>query len=112
MTEIEQKLLTITQEFISELNRQRPLNNLRLNATLEQDLGINSLGRIELFLRIEKSFAIHFEDQLMIEANTLNDIYQALLQASSNIPKFQNTFIAPLIASDTDPTQAATLMIY
>ncbi|EEZ93522.1 conserved hypothetical protein [Legionella longbeachae D-4968] len=39
-----------------DLDAQRALQKISLNASLESDLGIDSIGKVELFSRIEKNF--------------------------------------------------------
>ncbi|ARB93294.1 acyl carrier protein [Legionella longbeachae] len=53
---IEQHLLDIVHKFLMDLDAQRALQKISLNASLESDLGIDSIGKVELFSRIEKNF--------------------------------------------------------
>jgi fatty-acyl-CoA synthase len=73
---LEKKLLSIVQEFIAEFKSERAQQAVNLNAQLERDLGIDSLARVELFLRIEKAFEVSLPAQLMIEAERLRDIIE------------------------------------
>jgi acyl carrier protein len=53
-----------------------------LDSDLDRDLGLDSLGRAELVLRIDRAFRVHLPDQLIADATTPRDLLQALLAAS------------------------------
>ncbi|MBI4357580.1 MAG: AMP-binding protein [Gammaproteobacteria bacterium] len=71
-------LLKLVQALLVESGREHAVSHLTLKADLTQDLGIDSLGRVELFLRIEKTFGVHLPDFLMAEAKTLEDLAKAI----------------------------------
>src|SRR5919106_4043482 len=50
-----------------------------LDSDLDRDLGLDSLGRAELVLRIDRAFRVHLPDQLIAEASTPRDLLQALV---------------------------------
>ncbi len=81
-TEIEQQLQAITRDFLTELQAERALQAITLNVSLERDLGIDSLGKVELFHRIEKKFDIHLPESAMVNADCLQDIVQLIERAS------------------------------
>ena len=53
-----------------------------LDSDLDRDLGLDSLGRAELVLRIDRVFKVRLPDQLLADANTPRDLLQALLEAA------------------------------
>jgi len=53
-----------------------------LDSDLDRDLGLDSLGRVELVLRIDRTFKVRLPDQLLADANTPRDLLQALLAAA------------------------------
>ncbi len=81
-TEIEKQLLAIIQQFLIELGSDRAIKQLRHNASLTDDLGIGSLEKTELFDRIEKHFHISFPDYLLVEALTIKDLVNAIVQSN------------------------------
>lgn len=109
-SETEKELLSIVRGFLSEYKTARALSNIHLNASLERDLGIDSLGRVELFLRIEKAFSIQFEDAVMAEAETVNDILTALQQAKPFTPAIQQILQDTLAETHVDPLLSKTLV--
>lgn len=107
----EEKLLNLVREFISEFKSERAVGRVNLNASIDRDLGIDSLGRVELFLRIEKAFAIQFPDSLMGEAETIQDILSAI-QKSSFLPQknIHREFAETLTHPIQDPFTSKTLV--
>ena len=51
------------------------------SSRIERDLGIDSLGRTELILRIERAFRVRLPAQTIGEAETVHDLVRALEQA-------------------------------
>ncbi len=79
-TAVEQRVLTITREVLSELGAQHAISNLTPSASLERDLGLGSLERVELVSRLESDFAVSLPDQVAAAAETLKDLVVGLLQ--------------------------------
>lgn len=53
-----------------------------LDAQLENDLRLDSLGRVELLLRVEEAFGVSLPDQVLAQAETPRDLLRALAGAS------------------------------
>ena len=53
-----------------------------LDSDLDRDLGLDSLGRAELMLRIDRAFKVRLPDQLLVDASTPGDLLRALLAAA------------------------------
>src|SRR5512146_2694701 len=53
-----------------------------LDSDLDRDLGLDSLGRAELVLRIDRAFKVRLPDQLLADASTPRDLLQALVAAA------------------------------
>jgi len=49
-----------------------------LDSHLEQDLGLDSLGRTELFARVQREFGVHLPDRALL-AETPRELLQAVL---------------------------------
>src|SRR5436190_8957325 len=79
--EIESQLLSIVRGFLSEVKTDRALSAVSIDASIDRDLGVDSLGRVELFLRIERHFSISLPESLMAEAEYLRDIAISLQDA-------------------------------
>jgi 1-acyl-sn-glycerol-3-phosphate acyltransferase len=50
-----------------------------LDSDLDRDLGLDSLGRAELVLRIDRAFKVRLPDQLLADSSTPRDLLQALV---------------------------------
>jgi len=86
----EEQLLEIIAQLAKELNPHRHLPPLNLETLLDREYGFDSLSRVELLLRIEKSFGVKLAEQLLIIAETPRDILDKL-QQSSNITTITDT---------------------
>ncbi len=53
-----------------------------LDSSLEKDLGLDSLGRVELLLRLERAFGISLPEQVLASAETPRDLLRAVLTAA------------------------------
>ena len=79
--ETAEALLTVLHDLVQELHPGWPLSNLSLDSSLDKDLGLDSLGRVELMHRIERRFDVVPPERLFAEAETPRDLLRALLQA-------------------------------
>jgi acyl carrier protein len=76
-------LLRLVRDLVAELHpRQAPSRPISLDSTLERDLGIDSLGRVELIMRIERTFGASLPEQVFAAAETPRDLLQAVTGAS------------------------------
>lgn len=109
-SEIENHLVSIIRSFISEFKAERVLSAVSLHASLDRDLGIDSLGRVELFLRIEKGFNIILPESLMAEVDTVKDILKAIQTAKPDTTKIEREFVTKLEAARFDPSSVSSLV--
>jgi len=78
----ERDLIAVVAELVRELHPQRfRFIEIGPSSRIERDLGIDSLGRTELILRIERAFRVRLPAQSFSEAETVNDLMRALEQA-------------------------------
>lgn len=80
--EIQKQLLAITQQLLSESGSEFSQRKVTLQAPLQRQLGIDSLGRAELFQRIEKNFDVQLPDNIIVEAEDLEDVAAAVYNAT------------------------------
>src|SRR5436305_1476173 len=62
-----------------ELQPGRRGRSLTLDSSLERDLGLDSLGRVELLGRLEKAFGVRLAEEVLAASETPRDLLQALL---------------------------------
>jgi len=78
---VESQLLDVVAGLVCELAGgagRRP----NLDDALDRDLGISSLERVELLLRLEQAFGVRLADSVMAEAATPRDLMTAILEAA------------------------------
>ena len=82
MNDTSSTLLATIRQLAAELHT-RPEKDIAvtLDSSLERDLGIDSLGRVELLARIEQVFGISLPEQVFATAETARDLLQAVLTA-------------------------------
>jgi 1-acyl-sn-glycerol-3-phosphate acyltransferase len=82
-----------------------------LDSSLEKELGLDSLARVELVLRLERVFATSLPEQALATSETPRDLLRFLLSSAGQAPRAADTSVASL-AQSTDvrpPVQAQTL---
>src|SRR3954468_18226786 len=79
----EQELIAVVRELVRELSPQRlKRGDLALSSRLDRDLGIDSLARTELVLRIERSFRVRLPVTEVAEMESVADLLKALEHAA------------------------------
>jgi 1-acyl-sn-glycerol-3-phosphate acyltransferase len=104
-------LVEMVRKLAGELHPSRAAIPSSLDGRLEQDYGFDSLGRVELFLRIERNFGVSLPEAVMAEAETPRDLLRAMLAASPlhlAQPVSMERVSALALESET-PDEAATL---
>jgi acyl carrier protein len=70
----EPKFIAIVGDLARELHpRHAPFETISASSRLERDLGIDSLGRTELVLRLKRAFGLRLSIKLVGDANTVDD---------------------------------------
>jgi len=85
--------------------------HVTLDSALDRELGFDSLSRVELLLRLERSFGVSLPQQLLAGAETPRDLWRAVQAgriAGHPAPAAQPR-VAPLDALVEEPHLAATL---
>ncbi|MGH8555206.1 MAG: AMP-binding protein, partial [Gammaproteobacteria bacterium] len=108
-----QALIAIVEELAEEL-RQGTIrrDGLSLSSSLDRDVGLDSLGRVELLARIERRLGVHLPEQIAVEAQTIGDLLEALHRAGESPARPSSTEghrtdVAPIAAT---PQNAQTLV--
>lgn len=80
-------LLVVVRTFVDELHPQRGATfDCSLSSRLEEDLGIDSLARTELILRIERAFHLRLPASSVGAAGTVADLLRALEETHASTP--------------------------
>jgi 1-acyl-sn-glycerol-3-phosphate acyltransferase len=109
----ESELFAVISAFVRDLHahRARPID-ISLSSRLERDLGIDSLGRTELILRIERAFRVRLPGTTLGEAETVGDILLALEASQPRGPARSEAVevAAPALPPVPAATEARTLI--
>ena len=110
--ETRERLLSLVGDLVVELHPGRAGKVWpRLDSQLDQDLGFDSLGRVELLYRLERAFGTHLPETLVGEAETPGDLLAAIRAAKKGAAPgaaFEPAF-GPLEVVEPAPRRAATL---
>ena len=99
-------LISLVRDLVGELHPQRSrFIEVVPSSRIERDLGIDSLARTELILRIERAFHVHLPARTIGEAETVGDLARALEQA---VPALQRTALPAIPASALPTVPAAS----
>jgi acyl carrier protein len=78
----ERDLFALVREVVADIQPKRAKSiEITAASRIERDLGIDSLGRTELILRIERAFGVRMPIEAMGRAETVADFVQILRQA-------------------------------
>ncbi len=104
-------LIEMLRQLALELHPGRAAIPSSLDGRLEQDYGFDSLGRVELFLRIERRFGVSLPEAVMAEAETPRDLLRAMLAASPVHYAHAGAIerVSALAVESETPDEAATL---
>jgi acyl carrier protein len=107
----EAQLLSIIQEMIIELRPKKEHRPITLDSSLDRDLGLDSLSRMELLVRIEKKFGVTLSERIFADAETPRDLMRALSgaglsRAVRKAPEVMTAGEGPV----SEPSKAQTLV--
>ncbi|HEY3073954.1 MAG TPA: AMP-binding protein [Burkholderiales bacterium] len=82
-----------------------------LDSSLERDLGLDSLARVELVLRLEREFAASLPEQALASSETPRDLLRFVLASAGQAPQSADRTVASLVQSEgvRPPDHAKTL---
>jgi 1-acyl-sn-glycerol-3-phosphate acyltransferase len=82
--ELARSVLDVARELALELHphRRRSLR-VSLDSSLDRDFGLDSLGRVELLVRLERALRVRLPESLLAEAGTPRDLVVGALAARS-----------------------------
>jgi len=107
------ELLRIVRSLVKELHPHlRHTEDINLDSDLERDVGLDSLGRAELILRLDKAFKVRLPDRLLGEADSPRDLLIAIQAAgphTAHLSARASARAAPLPRIEA-PSTAETLI--
>ncbi len=111
----QETLLRLIRHLVDELHPRAGRSlHLTLDSSLDRDLGLNSLARMELLVRLEREFGLRLSEQALVVAESPRDLLRHLAAAGTAEPMAQPTAtVAPATPEDgldLAPREAATLV--
>jgi 1-acyl-sn-glycerol-3-phosphate acyltransferase len=107
----ERALLVVTRDLVRELRpRHAGTIQVALKSRLDRDLGIDSLGRTELILRVERAMGVRLPPNVLGEAETVGDILHALEDSRPAHSRISTTTLASPLALVPAAAEAGTLV--
>lgn len=105
-------LLALIRELALELHPQMGQLQVSLTHSLEQELGFDSLSRIELLTRIEQRFGLTLSEQALATAESPQDLLRALAAAAPASKKREKALkeVEALADAEPAPDKAQTLV--
>src|SRR6185503_10688965 len=107
------KLLAVVGAVTREARPGGALQEITLDSSLERDLGLDSLARVELVLRLEREFSTSLPEQALATSETPRDLLRFLMSSAGHAPRAADTSVASLVQNEgvraPSETQARTL---
>ncbi len=85
LPDLRERVMDVLRGLLQELGSHGALETLSTSSNLDRDLGLGSLERVELLTRLETAFAVRLPNTLAAEANTPEELIQAILDAPDSI---------------------------
>ncbi|HEU5190092.1 MAG TPA: AMP-binding protein [Methylomirabilota bacterium] len=103
-------MLDVIAALVDELGGRTGDQAVGLDEALDRELGIGSLERVELLLRLEQRFGVRLADAVMAEAVSPRDLVTAILAAAPGPVEAAPTPVSPLGEAAPAPTGARSLI--
>jgi 1-acyl-sn-glycerol-3-phosphate acyltransferase len=111
----EEALLQLIRQLMDELHpNMRPPQSVTLDSSLDRDLGLDSLARMELLTRLEQQFGFSLSEHVLGTAESPRDLLRHIttsVKKQSPPPRFKQS-VSPEISDESDlaPHGADTLL--
>ncbi len=80
----EERILGVVRELVAELGHESAVRSAGVHSHLDRDLGLGSLERVELLVRLEKTFGTRLNEDVLAGAETVQDLVVAMSNAGSD----------------------------
>jgi acyl carrier protein len=84
---VEREMLAVVQELLAELGAHQTARQARADSSLERELGLGSLERVELLVRVESRFQRRLPDDFAQRAETVSDWIEAIAGGAEYVAK-------------------------
>ena len=107
---LERHILQLVGQLVGELRPGSAAAGIGPDDSLERELGIGSLERVELLTRIERGVGVRLADTVMAAADTPADLARAVIACEPAAAESVPAVLAPLGAAAPAPSSAETLL--
>src|SRR5580765_6203463 len=94
-----QRLLAIIAQVAREAH-PRADPQPTLDSSLERELALDSLARVELVLRLEREFAASLPERALASSETPRDLLRFILASAGQAPQSADRTVASLVQSE------------
>ena len=98
----EERILSVVRELVAELGHESAVRSAGVHSHLDRDLGLGSLERVELLVRLEKTFGTRLNEDVVAGAETVQDLIVAMRTANGE------PVVAPRVADENISRAART----
>ena len=102
-------VLRVIRKFLIGSDNRPAVKLLKLDASIEDDLGVDSIGRAEILRLLEKEFSITISDQRLLEAESVEDIV-SIVNAAKHIKESEKKKVSRGKEAFVLPKRAHTLL--
>jgi 1-acyl-sn-glycerol-3-phosphate acyltransferase len=104
-------VVAVVAAVVRELQPQRKGLHVGIDSSLERDLALDSLGRVEVVQRLERTFGVRLPEATLAAAESPRDLWQALgTAAGSGREVALSREVARLEAAEPAPARTRTLL--
>ncbi|HSH14256.1 MAG TPA: AMP-binding protein, partial [Desulfurivibrionaceae bacterium] len=108
-------LLTVVVKLVGEVHPGIPPDAVNLDSSLDRELGLDSLTRVELLARLERTFGLSLPERVLAGAETPRDLLRGIEAATAgprpNLARPPTPVVVkPGGSRHEPPAQAATLI--
>jgi acyl carrier protein len=106
------EVLAVVETVVREMQPQRKALHVGLDASLERDLGLDSLGRVEVVQRLERTFGVRLPESTLTTAESPRDLWQAVASSTPGNAEGLSvrSDLEPLEAAEPAPARTGTLL--
>ncbi len=106
---VERHILQLVEQLVGELRPGSVATGITADDSLERQLGIGSLERVELLARIERGIGVRLADSVMAEADTPADLVRAVITSEPAVAETLPSVLTPVGRAIPAPSAAETL---
>ena len=105
------ELLQVINALVTEVRPHHAAKTITLDTSFEKDLGLDSLTRVELISRVEKTFKLALSEQIIAETESARDLLRAIQGSATPRATLQETDIQAVELADVMATPDDSLTL-